>query len=235
VHVTATAASHARIRREDGFTLVEMLVASVTGMIVILAAFALIDASSGLSSKVNDRVDTTARARDGMEQITRELRSQVCLQPGSSAIVDGQTGSITFYTFTGKGTYAPEKHTITWSSATKTIVDYTYVGTGSAPAITYPSMPTRANTVVSQVDQAAGAPIFSYYTWSASGSVIPSLALVAPLSNSDLPNVVRIVVQYRVDPGGKTTSGQSTTLQDEVYAQTADPNQAGGPGLPKCG
>ena len=224
------------IRREDGFTLIEMLVASVVGMIVILAAFALIDASSGLTAKVNDRVDTTQRARIAMEQITRDLRSQVCLQQGSSAIVDGQDSTVTFYMFTGRGTYAPEKHTLTWSSAAKTIVDSAYVGTGTAPTITYPVTPTRTLTVLSQVDQAAGAPIFSYYTWSASGPVAPSLLLVTPLSATDLPKVVRVVVQYRVDPAGKTTGPtQSTTIQDEVFARTADPNQTGGPGLPNCG
>ena len=220
---------------EDGFTLSEMLVACAIGMVVILAAFALIDASGGLSQRVHDRVDTTQRAREAMEQITRELRSQVCPRTGSSAILDGQASSITFHAFTGQGALRPDRHTIAWSPASRSIVDATYVGTGTAPNTTYPASPTRTRAVLSQVEPAPGSPIFAFYTWSTSGAVSPSVPLTAPLSGTDAARVVRVVVTFRVSPAGRTSSGETTTLQDEVLAHTADPNLPGGPGLPDCG
>ena len=223
------------MRRQGGFTLVEMQVAAVVGILVILAALALLDASSGLALRVGDRVDTTRRARDAMEQITRELRSQVCLVRGSAAIADGQDSSVTFYAFTGRGTYAPEKHTIAWSATTKTLTDQAFAGAGTAPAIVYPGTPTRSHTLLSQVDQVAGTPIFSYYTWSTSGAVAPSLQLQTPLSATDAAKVVRIAVQFRVSPAGKSQSGETTSLHSEAFSRTADPDGSGGPGLGDCG
>ncbi|HEX8075592.1 MAG TPA: prepilin-type N-terminal cleavage/methylation domain-containing protein [Thermoleophilaceae bacterium] len=220
---------------ERGFTLIETLVACVIGTIVILTAFALMDASGALSQRVHDRVDTTQRGREGMEQITRQLRSQVCLQAGSSAVVDGQASSIVFYSFTGRGALVPDRHAIEWSSTTESIVDRTYVGTGTAPNTTYPVSPTRTRTVVSKVDPAPGTPIFAYFAWSTTGTVEPSLPLAVPLTSVDAARAVRVVVTFRVSPAGKSSSGETTTLQDEVVAHTTDPNMAGGPGLPDCG
>jgi prepilin-type N-terminal cleavage/methylation domain-containing protein len=236
VHVTRGHEA-AALRSEDGFTLVEMLVSCVVGVIVMLAAYALLDVSNGLSRSVADRVDSTQRARDAMEQVTRELRSQVCLQPGTAAITTGQDSSVTFYAFMGTGAYSPDRHTITWNPATRQLVDYTFAGTGTAPNMTYPPAPTRTSTLVDNVDPAPGAPIFSYYTWAASGPVGATRLLPTPLSASDQQKTVRISVQFRVTPNGNSRppANQTTTIQDDVVARTADPNAAGGPGLPDCG
>jgi type II secretory pathway component PulJ len=223
---------------EGGFTLVEMLVACVVGMIVMLASFALMDMSNGLSRTVLDRSDSTERARNAMEQITRELRSQVCLKPGSPAISDGQNSSVTFYTFTGDPTasYIPERHTITYAPATRSLTDSVFSGTGTPPDTTYPATATRTGTLVTNVDPVAGQPIFSYYTWPASGTVFPSVLLPTPLSATDAGRAVRVQVQFKVTPNGNSTqrAKQATTIQNDVFARTADPNAVGG-GLPDCG
>jgi prepilin-type N-terminal cleavage/methylation domain-containing protein len=227
----------AAMRREDGFTLVEMLVSCVVGVIVMLAAYALLDVSNGLSRSVADRTDSSQRARDGMEQIVRELRSQVCLQPGTAAITTGQDSSITFYAFMGAGAYSPDRHTITWNPATRQLVDYVFAGSGTPPNMTYPSTPTTTNPLVGNVDPVPGTPIFSYYTWASSGPVSASQLLPTPLSASDAQRTVRISIQFKVTPEGnsRASANQTTTIQEDVFARTADPNAAGGPGLPDCG
>jgi Tfp pilus assembly protein PilW len=238
VHVTRPRLA-ARSDREAGFTLVEMLVACVVGIIVMLAAFALLDMSNGLARSVGDRVDTTQRARDAMEQVTRELRSQVCLKPGTAAISNGQASSVTFYTFHGDPTqlYVPERHTITWNAATRTLVDYTFIGTGAPPDTTYPAAPSRTAALATNVDPVGSTPIFSYFTWTASGQVSPTVALPTPLSTADAQRLVRISVQFKVTPNGngRPSPKQTTTMQSDVFARTADPNASGGPGLADCG
>jgi prepilin-type N-terminal cleavage/methylation domain-containing protein len=228
----------ARLRREDGFTLVEMLVACVIGTVVMGAAFMILDLANGLSQSVDARVDTTSRARTAMEQVTRELRSQVCLQPGTAAITNGQDNSVTFYTYLGGPTgYSPERHTITWNPATRELTDYAFVGTGTPPNMTYPATATRTNTLLSNVDPVGTTPIFSYYTWTASGTVSPTVALATPLSAAGAQATVRIAVQFKVSPSGNAhpTVNQTTILQNDVFVRTADPNAAGAPGLPDCG
>ena len=238
MHLTPPGAP-ARLDSEAGFTLVEMLVACVVGIIVMLAAFALLDMSNGLARSVGDRVDTTQHARDAMEQVTRELRSQVCLKPGTAAITNGQDSSVTFYTFRGDPTqsYVPERHTITWNAATRSLVDYTFFGTGTPPDTTYPAAPSRINTLATNVDPVGTTPIFSYFTWTASGQVSPTVALPTPLSAADAQRLVRISVQFKVTPNGngRPAPKQTTTMQSDVFARTADPNAPGGPGLADCG
>jgi hypothetical protein len=67
--------------------------------------------------------------------------------------------------------------------------------------------------------------------------VSPSLVLPTPLSVADAQRTVRIAVQFQVTPAGNGphAAKQATTLQNDVFARTADPNASGGPGLPDCG
>jgi hypothetical protein len=146
---------------------------------------------------------------------------------------------VTFYTFQGDPTqaYVPERHTITWNPGARTLVDYMFVGTGAPPDTTYPGAPTRTLVLTSNVDPVPGTPIFSYYTWTSSGQVSPSVLLPTPLSAADAQRLVRISVQFKVMPNGNGTPSakQATTLQNDVVARTVDPNASGGPGLPDCG
>ena len=71
-----------RARDESGFTLIELLMAMTIGVVVLLAAFMLVDASTPLAQKTQDRVDAAQRGRLAMEIIGAELRSQVCM-PGA--------------------------------------------------------------------------------------------------------------------------------------------------------
>jgi prepilin-type N-terminal cleavage/methylation domain-containing protein len=63
---------------ERGFTLVEMLVAMSIGVVILLAAFTLLDRSFTTSAQIADRQEGLQRGRQAMELITRQLRSQVC-------------------------------------------------------------------------------------------------------------------------------------------------------------
>lgn len=68
-----------RIRSERGMTLTEALAAILIAMVVSLAAFALVEAVMKRTGETTSRVETTQRARQAMDNITRDLRSQVCV------------------------------------------------------------------------------------------------------------------------------------------------------------
>ena len=223
-----------RLGGERGMTLVELLVSFLIGTMIMLAAYALLDSTWSGTRRINDRVEATQRGRLAMDEIVRQLRSQVCLQPGSSPIVDGRPDSVTFYSFTGTGPYAPERHTIQFDPQSRTIVDHVYVGQGAPPAMTYPATPTKRRLLLSDVERAPGVPVFSYYAWTTSGTVVPSVLLPAPLSAADAARTVRVVVSFRALPVGKTTSGESIVLQDEAFARQANPNAADGPRTAQC-
>ena len=98
-----------RLRDEQGFTLVELLVGMVIGTLVVLAAFTVLDATGTLATKAQDRVDASQRGRLAMDVIASELRSQVCL-PGADPAdrpAGADANEIWFYAITGDENAAP--------------------------------------------------------------------------------------------------------------------------------
>jgi hypothetical protein len=217
-----------RVRSEEsGFTLVELLVACIIGMVILLATFMMLDSSVVLTGKVTDRVDRTQRARVAMEDITRKLRSQVCPSPGSGALVDAQDYSVTFYSFLGTHPFVPDKRQIAWDTNTHSLIESVWAGSGASPNTTWAATPTT-RTILSDVQppfvsgtSGPRGPMFQYY---AAGSSSP---FATPLAATDLSATSRITINFMVYAQSQNLTGNTTTLQDEVYARTADPNAAG--------
>jgi type II secretory pathway component PulJ len=212
-----------RLRRdESGFTLIELLVACLVGMVILLASFMMLDSSVVLTGKVTDRVDRTQRARVTMEQITRDLRSQVCPSAGIPALIEGQNYSVKFYSFmggSGSAQYIPDIREIAWDTNTNSLVEKRWQGTGASPYTTWPSSPTSTRTLLSDVQPPpSNAPIFTYYSTGA------STPFSVPLSSSNAGNTSKVTITFRTYAQSKNISGPTITLQNEVFARTADPN-----------
>jgi Tfp pilus assembly protein PilW len=232
VHVTRLL--HRLRREESGFTLVELLVACIIGMIVLLASFMMLDSSVVLTGKVTDRVDRTQRARGAMEEITRELRSQVCPAAGTPALVDAQDYSITFYSFMGTRPFVPDKRQIAWDTNTNSIIESVWAGTGASPNTTWAATPTT-KTILSDVkppfangSSGSRGPVFKYY---GPGAASP---FTAPLAAADLAATSLITIDFVTYAQSRNTTGTTTTLQNQVYVRTADPNGASGSTAPEC-
>ena len=91
-----------RLRSEGGFTLPELLTTMWIAGVIMLAAFALVDFVMKRTAEAEQRVEATQRGRTGMDLITRQLRSQVCVvvPPATSysaPVVSAADDSVTFY------------------------------------------------------------------------------------------------------------------------------------------
>jgi prepilin-type N-terminal cleavage/methylation domain-containing protein len=216
-----------RLRREQsGFTLVELMVACLVGVLVLVAAFNMLDSSVILTGKVTDRVDRTQRARFAMEDITRKLRSQVCPSAGTASIVDGQAYSVKFYSFMGTKPFVPDIREIAWDTNTNSIVERKWAGTGTAPSTTWAASPTSRTLLTDVRPPVSPTPMFAYY---GTGAANP---FTAPLASADASATSKITISFRTYAAGRNATGPSTTLQSEVFARTADPN---GSTAPECG
>lgn len=74
-----------RARDESGFTLTELLIGSVIGLLVIAAALMLVNVSQQSSSRVIDRSAQLQQGRVMIERIVREIRQGESVQLATSS------------------------------------------------------------------------------------------------------------------------------------------------------
>lgn len=241
------------VRAQGGFTLIELLIAMSCGIIIMLATFALIDLTVEMTQRVTDRVDSTARGREFMEQLVQELNSG-CLLPdvspvqaasasGISPAVSSDGSDLVFVSGLGDGqTATPVEHVVTFKSGT--ITDTSYANTGGSGATTtaastwtFSSTPSTARQLTNVFS--AG---FTYYSYSnpsnnPTNSLSGPAALSTPLSSvwpatsgetNGAPAVARVDIAFQVGPtSGSTSTAARTTLNDSVVFRLTPASSSG--------
>jgi hypothetical protein len=177
----------------------ELLVASLLGTMVILAAAAIMDGAQGHTRHISGRVDGTQRGRVAMEQVTQRLRSQVCLG-AATPVLDARSTEMIFYADFGDEAFTPEKRRLYVSGGA--LREQIWNGTGTPPNMTFPTTPTRTRVIAPGIEQAKDAsgtalPHFSYYAYDASSPTEPRELLPVPVSTDDRARLVRVQVAFR--------------------------------------
>lgn len=167
---------------EAGFTLVELLVAMTAGLVIVFAAFALVDLSITQGSRVSDRTAATGASQSAMAHLDRELNSgcltgdvspiQGATAAGITPIVNSDANDLVFVTGVGDGQNGtPTEHVVTFKNGKLT--DTWYANTGGSPpdiqdASTWTFSPTKAGSIVllNHVIAQPGVPMFQYYSYS---------------------------------------------------------------------
>lgn len=220
-----------RLRSERGFTLTELLLAASIGTIVMLAAVNLIDASVRASDEVLDRVDGLQKGRSALEQITQRIRSQVCPDKNTPALVAATNSSMTFYTemdFTADGQgsplFAPEGRRLSLSSGKLT--EEIWNTLASPFANTFAAAPSTNRVMADGIAATSGVPLFRYYAFVGNDPAKPELLLNPPLSAADMARVVKIAVAFDSRPTklAGQTNRIDTSFESEVFVRTADPS-----------
>jgi len=227
-----------RVSDESGFSLVELLVAMVIGMMVLMAAFMVLDRTITASGQVADRSEALQRGRQAMELVTRQLRSQVCVG-STKPIVSGTDTSVSFYADLSDGTTPIKQRTLSYSAVTDTITETLVTGAGTYPNLTFNGTPssTPLLTKVKQIQDNGPPvtlrPIFRYYGYQTGTTNGTLVQLSAPLSATDLKRVAEIKVGFRAFALRPISNDKdSTVLEDDVYTRTAVPTEL--QGAPEC-
>jgi prepilin-type N-terminal cleavage/methylation domain-containing protein len=226
--MTVLARIQRRLRDQRGFTLVELLVSTSIGVAVLLATFAIFDSALLAQNRVDDRTDSIARGRTGMEQIVQQLRSQVCLGPSLPAIEYGDNDEVRFYADLANTTFVPERRVLTFAGGALTERDYSGSATGASPPFTFSAAPARTRVILDRLTLASPGgttiPFFTYYSFDGSTPPQPTNELPVPLSNADRALVVQIRVSFMALPSRASSSSTGEPFTTDVFVRTADPS-----------
>jgi prepilin-type N-terminal cleavage/methylation domain-containing protein len=221
-----------RLHDERGFTLTELLVAVTIGMVILMAAFMVLDRTISASGQIADRTEALQRGRTAMDLMTRELRSQVCLGT-TKPIVSGNDTSVTFYSDLSSGNpMVIKRRTITYSSSTNKITEVAVTGTGTYPDLSFTGAAvntTVLNKVKQIMDGSTARPIFKYYGYQTGTTNGTPVELTA----SELGRVAVIKIGFRSYAERPISNdSDSATLENDVYVRVAVPTQS--QGAPEC-
>lgn len=211
-----------RLRREEGFTLVELLATMVAGMVVLAAVVTVISVTLRQTSYTFTRVDATERARTMLAHLEDELHS-ACLVNGVTPIEGGAQGSqvsdannLVFVSqFGTSANPTPVEHKVTYDSTAHTLTEYTYSVTGAGPSQwVFSSTPTSTTgklllTNVSQVaipNSTNYTPVFQYFAYEPYTDVNGNQAMMLMDGSSSVPGTSALP---NPDPLSVTPSGLS--------------------------
>ncbi|MGH2616458.1 MAG: PilW family protein [Thermomicrobiales bacterium] len=217
-----------RLTEESGFTVMELLVASLLGVVVILSAAAMMDGAQGHTTRVTGRVDGTQRGRVAMEQITQRLRSQVCLGT-ATPVTEATDNSVTFYADLGDEAFTPEQRRIYISG--NDLREQVWTGSGTPPNVSFPGPPTE-RVIVQGIERAkdqSGSPLpyLAYYAYDASTPTEPRELLTTPVSLADRARLVRVQIAFRTRVAGQDERVDTTFVNSVIVrmANPTDPDQ----------
>lgn len=233
-----------RLRSEQGTTLIEVLAAVTVGFVVLAATFGLLESTLRLNSGVMGKTDAMQRGRLALDDVTRQLRSQVCLDFETPAIVAGDASSVTFYAdySSADGQTPPVRRTLSLdtSGGTSYIRSWIYTTTVNPPTKTsYSATPARTELLLENATLQKDAaqqpiPFLRYYEYEkdAGGRPMPTKPVVPPLDSAEAKRVARIEVAYLSRPTGARDDRLGVSMTDEVNVRHADPNAPANPNDP---
>ena len=180
-----------RLRAADGFTLMELLVAMICGLIITGALLAMLEFSLRQDSRISDRVQTDRIGRIALNKVVDELRSS-CTGFGATPIQApsttpssplASTGGANLWFLLGYGNTTIGKavitgmvqHDINWTQTSEsgsvklgTLTDYGFTGSGESPSWTFPSLiagNAAAKVLAKNVSPLEGTTIFKYFKY----------------------------------------------------------------------
>jgi prepilin-type N-terminal cleavage/methylation domain-containing protein len=226
-----------RLRAQGGFTIVEMVVATFILGIVVTGALTMMQVVLRQSRGVTERTDAAQHGRLGLDQMTRQIRSQVCKDQFTRGLIAAGPNSISFYADLGDGrSKGPSMRTLQFDPAGKRVTETVYDSKTKPPlAPTYGPSPDRNKVtilqdVVPDTDAADNPlPFFSYFAYeTTNGKPAPTkpLPTAGPLAPADIARAALVRVRFKVRPTGASDDTFAVRMQDDVFFRNADPNAA---------
>jgi type II secretory pathway pseudopilin PulG len=228
---------------EGGFTLIETLVAMVTGLIITGALFAVLEVSLHQSARLSDVAQATQLGRTAMTHVVDELHS-ACLSSGFTPVQEKSTeNKLIFIDAYSKEAEIPSAHKdeIVWEKEgvkeSGTLTDYTYVSIGgTSPEFKWAEKPSPEKGVrigehifkAELEGKKETSPIFRYYAYATKPSTSPTApsstlkeetltGAKTGLTAAEAATVASVVISFKAAPSdGRTELGRGASLTNQM-------------------
>jgi len=175
------------LRRDEGMTLIEMMVGAAAATVVVMASYAAISAATQMQMRTTDRIDSVERGRGAMETITRDVRAQECVATKTGAnsapapaMMWASGDGLQFYASVAPQTSAttpgptapPQMRRIEWKQTgtsintqdgtalpVGSIIESTWTPTNPTPPYAFPTKPTAVSTIATELRKIASEPL----------------------------------------------------------------------------
>jgi prepilin-type N-terminal cleavage/methylation domain-containing protein len=214
-----------RAKAQAGFTVVEVLVAMAVLGVVAVGAMTLIEVVMRQGRGVVDRTESAQRGRLALDQMTRQIRSQVCPSATTKGLVAATPNALTFYAdlTDGSSAAAPAKRMLEYQPSSKRIVESIYKADGTT--VDRQRVLLQNVVPVKDPDQPArAATFFTYYAYQDPAPAGELRTLADTPVPADLPRIAVVTVNVGVYPPGSTDAKAMTALNDQIVLRNADPN-----------
>lgn len=211
------------LRDERGTTLIELMVATAAGMVIMFAITTVIVVALHGSARVSARVDATQRGRIVIARIMEQLHSG-CILPEIAPVQEKSTGTtLRFVHETGSGVaLTPTLSVISLSNGTLTQSDYKATA-GPLPSWSFETSAFATRTLLTKVAPISpSSSIFFYYTYS-SGSLVQQ---TGELSSTVAKQILNVRVALTASPGTTPVkdSGGASSIQDSATFRLTPPS-----------
>lgn len=211
---------------ERGFSLIELLVAMITAIVVCFALFAILNITSDQTSRLTNYAQATQQGRLAMTKIVDALHS-ACVTNGFAPILTNSGESeLRFVNAYSEEAVIPKsqfnEQKIVWNKATETLTDYTYpaIKEISWPNFEYSSTASPSTGVqlarnVTQTETGGKkVPIFQDHAYTSEStesattglSTLSTKPLEVPLTEKTAPTAASVLVTFSAGPNEGTTA-----------------------------
>lgn len=234
-------ARSSRLRRDErGFTLIEVMVAMVVGLVVIGALFAILEVSLKQTARLTDRVQSQQLGSGAMAKIIDPMRSG-CISREATPVMEGSTPSKLIFTTAFSESTTPEpkevfKETVEYSGHKLTSTTQP-ASSGSWPNYTFSGSSTKA-VIAENVYMPSGREgPFRYFKYTtedakaastsstASISALEAFTTTGALSEKEAEKVASVEVAFEALPSDSDTRlNRASQFSDQVTFAFSSPN-----------
>jgi prepilin-type N-terminal cleavage/methylation domain-containing protein len=216
------------LRGEAGFTLIELMVAMLLGIIVSTATLAIVITSVHLTSNFDDEVEATQQGRVAMLQITQALDTSCVIAAVAPILPASDNSDVWFYSsLTDAATLKPNKVWIQFTGTQLVMETYPWVS-GAFPSWVFSATPTTF-VLLGNAALVSSTPVFQYFGYGSAGALSTTAYPITTNLGTNAATTAEVQINFQAIPSdGWTALSRPASFSDAVVLRLSPASNATG-------